>query len=92
MESLLAEGAWVARLARRLVGDDAADDVVQDTWVAALEKAPRERERLRPWLARVVTNFARQRRRGDAHRVQRESGSAPPDPEPEAAETAFFSK
>src|SRR5436190_214700 len=37
VETLLAEGEWVRRLARSLVADPAtADDAVQDTWLAAV--------------------------------------------------------
>lgn len=88
VEDLLREGAWVRALARRLVVDDAAaDDVVQDTWVAAMRSAPAEREQLRPWLARVVRNFAASARRSDAHRAAREADVARHEPEGSASDS-----
>ena len=88
-EKLLAEARWATRLARRLVRDDsAAQDVVQSALVAALESAPASEGRMRPWLARVVRNFAAQSRRSDAHRTAREQASARPERSPSAAETA----
>lgn len=88
VEDLLREGAWVRALARRLVLDDAAaDDVVQDTWVAAMRSAPAEREQLRPWLARVVRNFAASARRSDAHRAAREAAVARHEPERSASDS-----
>ena len=73
LEDLLVHAGWVRGLARSLVTDPhAAEDVVQDTWVAALRTPPREDRNLRAWLGRVVTNFARQRGRGAARRTQRE--------------------
>lgn len=88
VEELLREGAWVRALARRLVADGAAaDDVVQDTWVAAMRSAPAERENLRPWLARVVRNFATARRRTEANRAARETEAARREPVRSAADT-----
>src|SRR5262245_38044257 len=47
-EWLLAHSVWVRSLARALLGDWAsADDIVQDTWLPALERAPRRDARLR---------------------------------------------
>ncbi len=58
---LLAHAGWIRALARRLVGDGpAADDLVQETWLAALKRPPANDRPLRPWLARVARNFARQ--------------------------------
>src|SRR5690606_23864875 len=45
------------RLARALTADDAtADDLVQDTWVAALRNPPGEDRPVRPWLSTVMRN------------------------------------
>ncbi|MFO0980718.1 MAG: sigma-70 family RNA polymerase sigma factor [Planctomycetota bacterium] len=59
-------------LARGLLSDRAtADDIVQDTWVAALERPPSPRK-LRAWLAAVVCNSARLQLRARARRTSRE--------------------
>lgn len=79
-EQLLAQSTWVRRLAHSLVGEAAAaDDVVQETWKAALEHPPADDRPLRPWLARVVANFARQRARSGARRDARERDTARPE-------------
>ena len=71
-ESLFAQVDWLRALARSIVRDaDAAEDVVQDTLVAALERdAPRRSWASRgAWLAAVAANFARRRlRANDARR------------------------
>lgn len=83
LDDLLAHASWVRALARSLVADPAtADDVVQETWLAALRTPPREARNLRGWLGRVVSNAARQRGRGEARRVEREQLVAGEDPPP----------
>ena len=73
-EQLMAEMAWVKRLARALVKDDAAaDDITQDTWVIASEQKPDSDRPLRPWLGRVVANLVHTRRRGEVRRQQRQA-------------------
>ncbi len=50
--------ACVRRLALALLGDaDAADDVVQDTWLRAVQRPPRRAEAMSAWLARVARNL-----------------------------------
>ncbi len=72
-EDLLAHAAWVRGVAFALVRDAAtADDLVQETWLAALRRPPEGGRPLRPWLAGVVRNLVRHRRRGEARRGQRE--------------------
>jgi len=72
-EQLMAEMAWVRRLARALVRDDAAaEDIAQDTWIVAAEQQPETDRSLRPWLARVVGNLVHTRRRSQARRHARE--------------------
>jgi len=75
---LLAHATWLRQLARSLVRDDRpdADDLVQDTWVAALRRPPDADRGVRPWLRTVVTNVARLRWRGDSHRSTREHVAA----------------
>src|SRR5689334_12787809 len=71
-DELLAHGRELRRLARALVGDAAADDVVQDTWVASLSRPPRDERPIAPWLARVAKNLAINRRREEERRARRE--------------------
>jgi DNA-directed RNA polymerase specialized sigma24 family protein len=84
LDGILANTAWIRRLARRLVADAAErDEVVQQVWLAALTQAPRADE-LRPWLAGVLRNVARMRLRGGERRRRREQraeSAAPPTPE-----------
>lgn len=73
-EQLLLEMGWVHRLARALVRDDTeAADVAQETWLIANSEQPDANRPLRPWLARVVRNLVRSRRRGEARRDLREA-------------------
>ncbi|MCP3920246.1 MAG: sigma-70 family RNA polymerase sigma factor [bacterium] len=77
LEALLREAGWVRRLARRLAHDQAAaDDVAQGTMALALERRPRSRGSLRPWLARVAVRLAQRQRRADARRQAREERAA----------------
>ncbi|MEM8710135.1 MAG: sigma-70 family RNA polymerase sigma factor [Planctomycetota bacterium] len=80
-EELLEHLPWVRALARRLVADpSAADDIAQDSMVVALRKPPRSKGGdvggLRPWLAAVVRNTARQRARSESRRSHREEAGA----------------
>lgn len=77
VDSLLAHQDFVRALARNLVGDvSSADDVVQDTWLAALRSPPRDGHSLRSWLAAVVRSRAQNTRRGHARRQVREELAA----------------
>src|SRR5262245_7883303 len=78
-EDLLVHGRWLRRLARAVAGD-AADDVVQDTWLAALRRPPARDRPLRPWLAQVLRNAFRTRERGDRHRAERETRADSAEP------------
>jgi RNA polymerase sigma factor (sigma-70 family) len=77
--ALLAEAAWLTRLARGLVGNDDADDIVQETYAAALRTPPDPDRPARPWLRRVMVNVVRMRHRGRVRRDTREQafGSEP---------------
>ncbi len=87
LEDLLAHDAWIRSLASRLVRDEhAAQDVVQDAWMEALEKPPRKPGPLRSWMRRVVRSFALMRHRTDAHRRQREERAARGESLPSVAE------
>lgn len=77
LEPLLARSNWVHALARSLAADPhAADDLVQDAWVAALERPPPDDALLARWFAVVMQNFARQRWRGAIRRAAREHAVA----------------
>lgn len=82
-EELLAQTSWVRALVRRLVVDEGqVEDLLQDTWVAALER-PADGDRnggLRAWLAAVARNLALRRRRREAVRVAIERAAARPEP------------
>src|SRR5262245_17970290 len=86
-EALLADHGWARRLARRLVQDPAlAEDLIQDTWVQALEQPPRASWPRRSWLAGVLRNLAREGRRERARREAREHAAARPEAASSAAE------
>src|SRR5262245_9621332 len=75
---LVAEQAWLRRLARHLVQDAAvADDLVQDANLAALDERTR-RGPLKPWLAQVLRNLWRMRARGAVRRRGREQSAVDP--------------
>ncbi len=78
---LLEQLAWLQALARSLVRDAAsADDLVQDTWLAASAHAPTmDASGLRNWLATVARNFARRGARAQERRARRESAVARPE-------------
>jgi RNA polymerase sigma-70 factor, ECF subfamily len=71
--ALLAESAWLHRLALRLVAEPAgAADAAQETLAKALERPPARPVVLRRWLATVLRNVVRQERRGRGRREARE--------------------
>jgi RNA polymerase sigma factor (sigma-70 family) len=84
--ALLAEGAWLQRLARSLVDEAAAEEVVQETYAAALAARPEADRPLAPWLATVLRNFARLQRRAAGRRARGERRAA--EREAPAAATA----
>src|SRR5262245_4896736 len=75
LESLLADDRWIRRLAGKLVADPAvAEDLVQETWVAAL--ASRRAVPGRPWLGRVLRNTWKDLLRSRSRRDRRERAAA----------------
>lgn len=88
-ENLLRHAAFVRAVARAaLHGDDLVDDVVQETWLAALREG-RRRGPLAPWLAGVVRNQARsllRKRKADRRREQRASRSERTAPQQDVVE------
>ncbi len=76
-EALLAHGDFVRGIARSLLFDEhAADDVVQQTWIAALGSSG---VASRGWLGAVARNLAIKRLRGDRRRAARETAVARPE-------------
>lgn len=88
-ESLLAEIGWIRSLARQLVRDvAAADDLVQETLLAALERRPDDRQPLRPWLGTILRRRVALTHRGDQRRREREQREARAEALPSAEELA----
>jgi RNA polymerase sigma-70 factor (ECF subfamily) len=84
---LLAHAGFLKALARGLLGDEhRAEDVVQDSFAAAL--AVGERREWRAWLGAVARNLASKVRRGEARREARERRAARPEALPSAADLA----
>jgi RNA polymerase sigma-70 factor (ECF subfamily) len=80
VEEILAHAAWLRRLAHALLGDGGgAEDAVQETLAAAMKRPPHGDRDVRPWFGRVLRNFARMQRRGEARRQgwEARAGSEP---------------
>jgi RNA polymerase sigma factor (sigma-70 family) len=89
LEDLLAHSGWARGLAVALLGGQGeADDLVQDTWIAALSHPPAAFGSPRPWLARVMRNLAHNRWRKEARRSRRELEAARPEASPGSDELA----
>jgi len=82
-EQLLAHSGWMRALARSLIGDaSAADDIVQESMLAALRRPPDADRPVEAWLSRVVRHVAANFRRGEQRRSDRHAGieaQEPPD-------------
>lgn len=78
---------WLAGLARALLGEaHAAEDLVQETAVAAMEGALPVGGARRAWLASVARRLAARRFRGEARRGRREELVARPEALPDSAD------
>jgi RNA polymerase sigma-70 factor (ECF subfamily) len=90
VDEMLRHGAFLRRVVRGLVRDDAtADDVVQETWVRSLDRPPADARNVRGWLAVVGKRFALRSLRAESRRARREQGVARPEAteaSPDAAE------
>ncbi len=66
---------YLRRVALALTRGDsaAADDLVQETWLVALNHSPDKPGSERPWLVEVLRNRFRQGRRGSTRRNEREA-------------------
>ncbi|NOT29937.1 MAG: hypothetical protein HOP15_05750 [Planctomycetes bacterium] len=71
-ELLLRHQRYLRRLVRGLTRDEqAAEDLEQATWLAALQRPPHSSDGLRVWLGRVARNLSLNRRRSEVHEAQR---------------------
>lgn len=76
VEQLLEHAGWARRLARGLVGEADADDLVQETWLAALRHQPGADRPLRAWLQRVLLTRGVNRRRDEQRQGARHEAAA----------------
>ena len=88
-QALLAQSGWARRLARQLVSEAQADDLVQDALVAGLRHPPSADRPLRGWLATVLRNLAHNRAAADQRRQARERSIADREPAAPSAEEAL---
>jgi RNA polymerase sigma-70 factor (ECF subfamily) len=86
VETLLKNASWLGRLARALARDPAeAEDVLQETWLKAIERPPRSERGLRSWLAAVARTIVLDRHRAKSRRERRERTVEAPSPVPDPA-------
>lgn len=79
-ENLLSHGDFIRGIARSLLFDEhEVDEVVQKTWMAALQNPPEKSGSLRAWLGSVVRNQAAELQRREARLDRREKASAKPE-------------
>lgn len=85
-DSMLEHAAYLRRLARSLLrGEGHEDDVVQQAWIAALERPGGTIRAPRAWLAGAVRRLSWRRRRDEDRRRLREQRAAVPESGPEAS-------
>jgi len=71
---MLAHAGSIRALALSILGDEhAAEDVLQETWIRALEKPPPRHDSVGGWLRRVAEGLAISRLRSDGRRRVRET-------------------
>ena len=76
IDDLLRHWRWVRGLARHLVRDGDADELVQEVWESSVERRPTTAiGNPRAWLARVMLNRARSRARSEDRRRRREEAA-----------------
>ena len=78
-QELLQHGKSLRLLARSLVGDQHADDLVQETTLQALG-APSPPRSLRAFLRQILRHLAGKHHRGERHRRQRDAAVLPAEP------------
>lgn len=67
--------ASMINLARSIVGEKIADEVVQESWFSVMNALPRfeQRSSLKTWMLRIVANEARSRLRKEGRQVSLEA-------------------
>lgn len=87
-EDLLAHAGFIRAVARGMLLDgQQADDIVQETVLAALD-APPPFGALRPWLGGIARNLSRSTLRSEGRRAARELAAARPETQPSALDIA----
>lgn len=82
-----ADVAWLTALARSLTSSwPDADDLVQETWMAARNSPPRDGEVRRQWMTRVLQRFHLRALRTDRRRVRREGEASHSEAVPSTSE------
>ena len=71
-----------------LANDGETDDLVQETYLAALRRAPDQRSGLRPWLLAVARKLAYRSNRAAQRRRRWETVAANEEPVPAASDVA----
>ncbi len=79
LSDLLADEAWARGLARALVGESRGDDLLQASYLRAIQSPPRRAGPLRAWFATVMRNTAKNQARSEGRRRAREEDSARPE-------------
>lgn len=87
LQRLLDEEPFVRDLARQLVAGE-ADEVVQRTWLRAVQQGGAGVEKPRHWLARILRNVVANLRRDRRRRTARERAAAVPELVPSSQELA----
>lgn len=89
---LQVHGRALRALARALVGETDADDLVQETALRALRAPPPEPGSLGGWFATTLRNLAHKHRRGAQRRSRREHRAAQRESVPAADDACFRSE
>ncbi|MFT5200050.1 MAG: RNA polymerase sigma factor (sigma-70 family) [Planctomycetota bacterium] len=86
IETLLEHEPFVRSILRGLVSDEnQVQDLVQETWVRALRRPPKEPGAIKGWLARVAKNLVHDSHRRSATRTHREESVSRPEADTSAA-------
>ena len=77
LDQLLQHRRFLQSLVRGMIADEqGVEDVLQETWIKALERPPGRLDSLRAWLARVARNAALNRLRGERRGAERDRRAA----------------